>query len=153
MNRNIKSKDSFGFDTLVVGERICKKTGKVLSRFSKHNLIVNSGLERIAKLLNGVSTAPFTKLAIGTDATAPTNTDTELGNQVDILTATLNYEVSNKATWEATFTFESGQTITEAGIFTADGVTMLDRLIFDTQNVGSDVDFHIKITIETKRTV
>jgi hypothetical protein len=131
-------------------ERV-SKDGTILSRIEKHNLVVNTGLEQVAKLLNGVSTTVFRYITIGLDNTAPAEDQLDLVNSYMSALASCDYEATNKASWEHTFTFVSNVTIREAGVFTTGGGVMLDRLTFADQNCGSDIDLHIKITIEVAR--
>ena len=124
-------------------------TGKVLKRGCSKNTVVNNGLTRMSELLNQ-NVERFTKIAIGTDNTAPTESDTALASQHDIQDADVGNEAGYKATWSGTFTFVSGVTINEAGVFTASGV-MLDRVTFGDEVCGTDKDFHIKITVTLAR--
>ena len=137
----------------VYWKAIKKDTGEVISQGEKHNLIVNSGLEYVAKLLNGLNTAPFAKLAVGTDNTPPLQGDIALGAQDSIIDATVDYEADYKAVFYGTFTFTSGVTLQEAGLFVTDAGVMLNRVTFtDPQNVGSGIDFYLKFTITVGRT-
>jgi hypothetical protein len=133
-----------------------KITHKIISREEKTNLIVNDGLERVAKLLNGVSSTYFRAIAIGTGTTAPTNSDTELEIEFTRSLATLSYEASYKTKFTHTFTFGSGVTedITEAGLFDSDiasGSTMLARTTFSAKSVSSDIELIVTATITASR--
>jgi len=128
-----------------------KKTGEVVQKVSC-NTVVNDGLERVAKLLNGVSTTPFTVLGIGTGTTSVTTTDAELETEVQRATATTTYEANFKAKFEYTFSFSSGESysITEAGIFDSaivSGSTMLNRTTFTAIDVDADIDLITTATI------
>jgi len=129
-----------------------KKDGTVIDRDKLTNLVVSVGKERVAKLINGVSSTSYSYIAIGEGTVAPAVGDTALGSEVDRALATLAYEVSFKATFEKTFTFGSGisYAITEAGVgdsVVASGDTLLDRFTFTAKNVDADTDLYIKITI------
>lgn len=133
-----------------------KLTGKILQEEDKCNLIVNDGLERVAKLLNGVSSTYFRAIAIGTGTTGATNGDTELETEYTRTLATLSYEANYKAKFSKTFEFGSGvaEDITEAGIFdsdTASGSTMLARVTFSAKSVSADVDLIVTATITVSR--
>jgi hypothetical protein len=137
-----------------------KKTGKVIDREETHNTIVNSGLERVAKLItSGEAADAFQAIAIGTGDTAVDNSDTSLETEVTRAQADNSggeYEADYKAVFEKTFTFGSGESysITEAGIFdsaTESGSTMLDRFTFSSKSVDSDTDIYIKISITIAR--
>lgn len=125
--------------------------GTVIDRLELKNLIVNTGKERVAKLLNNVSATYFRAIAIGTGVTAPVVGNTTLGTEITRALATLSYEASYKAVFEKTFQFSSGESysITEAGLFdnaTAGGA-MLNRFTFPARAVDADTDLYVKITI------
>ena len=135
-----------------------EKDGKILKKIEISNTVVNSGLERIAKLLNGVSSTNFSYIGIGEGTTAVTNSDTALETEVEREQADSGgtYEADYKAIFEKTFTFSSGDSyaITEAGIFdqaSASGSTMLDRFTFSALNVGASTDLYVKITVTVAR--
>jgi hypothetical protein len=137
-------------------ERVDHYTHEVLDSEEFCNLIVNNGLERVAKLINGVSSTYFRALAIGTGVIGAVNGDSALGTEVKRATATLSYEASYKAKFVYTFTFGSGEsyTITEAGIFdsaTVSGSTMLARTTFTGKNVDTDIDLIVTATITVSR--
>lgn len=123
------------------------KYGKILSIEEGHNLIVNPGLQFMAKLLNGVSVAPFKYMAVGTDATVADPTDDALYAESVIsglarLEATCAYEASYIADLQANFVNnESGDIdLEEAGIFdtASSGGNMLCRKVFaSTKTLGS----------------
>ena len=132
---------------------IDKDTGKVLSTEIVENVIVNTGKERIAKLLKGESAITFDTIAIGTGVTGAGASDTTLETEDQRAVASLSYEASYKAIFEKTFSFvASGTTaITEAGAFDNSGVesgsVMLNRATFSAKNVDPDTDLYVKLTI------
>ena len=126
------------------------RTNKVIDKEVKENMIVNTGLERIAKLLNGVNTTYFDFIAIGSDNTAVQETDTALGAEVDRKQATTAYETDYKATLEALFLFDAPNVIREAGGFSSDNV-MLNRVIFSDKNVDENTGLYVKFTITVSR--
>ena len=87
--------------------------------------LVDTGLECIAKLINGVSVAPFRYIALGsgttTEATDQTALATEIAaNGLARAEATCGYESLGKATWTHEFTAAAdGMQINEVGIFDA----------------------------------
>lgn len=127
--------------------------GEVLEEIRLHNIVVNNGLERTARLLCGDSSTPFSNIAIGEGTTAETASDSALESEVVNESATCAYETDYKATFEKTFTFGSGESyaITEAGVFD-NSTTMLDRFTFSALNVDQDVDLYIKVTVTVSRT-
>lgn len=149
----MKQQKSFKLKGTVIVEKRDKQ-GNVLEKTELENLIVNSGKERVAKLLNGVSSTTFNSIAIGTGTTSPTTSDTSLETEITRAQADGSgaYEADYKAVFEKTFSFGSGESynITEAGVFdnaTASGSTMLDRFTFGAQAVDADTDLYIKVTI------
>jgi hypothetical protein len=97
-------------------ERIDHCSKEVIDSQEYCNTIVNDGLERVARLIMGDSSTYFRALAIGTGATAVTNSDSALEVETDRANATLTYEASYKAKFTHTFTFVAPTSITEAGI-------------------------------------
>jgi hypothetical protein len=128
-----------------------KHDGTVIDKWEADNLVVTTGKERVAKLINNISSTYFRAIAVGTGITDPVIGNTALEVEVKRLSATLTYEASNKAIFEQTFTWTSAEAfnITEAGIFdqaTIGGV-MLDRFVFSAKAVDWDTDLYVKITV------
>jgi hypothetical protein len=135
-------------------ERVEAETGKLIDSQEFSNLIVNDGLERVARLLNGNSSTYFRALAVGTGVAAATNTDVALGTEVTRSAATLTYEASYKAKFQYTFSFGGDYAITEAGIFdsaTVSGSKMLSRVVFTAKNVSTVVQLIVTATITVAR--
>jgi hypothetical protein len=127
--------------------------------------IVDKGLEGIARIANGVlggspAYSYFDHLAIGTDNTAESTSDDDLGAEITTgggarAAATVGYEADYKSTWVNTWTFSASFTITECGIF--DGITpgaansnMLMRHIFATSksvSSGDQLQLTCKMTV------
>jgi hypothetical protein len=144
MKEQFKLKGVWNFKT------VDRATGKILQEETKENTIVNTGLERVAKLLNGVSSTYFRAIAVGTGITGAASGDTELGTEVTRAEAVLTYEASYKAKFVYTFTFGGDYAITEAGLFdsaTASGSVMLNRTTFAAKNVSTTVDLIATVTI------
>lgn len=126
------------------------KTGRIKEKEVKENMIVNTGLERLAKLLNGVSTVYFDYIAIGSGNTDPAETDTTLESELSRLQADTSYESDYKSVLEKTFLFTSAQVIREAGCFSSDDI-MLNRVTFSDKNVDENTGLHIKFWITVSR--
>jgi len=126
-------------------------TGKVIDRSEISNLIVNTGLEAIVKLLNGVSSTYMRAIAIGTSSTAASASQTALVTEVDRGLATLTYESDYKAKFSKTFTFISGESYTITEVAVLDNVTsggvMLNRAIDAGKAVDVDTDLTVNVTI------
>lgn len=144
MKEQFKLKGVWNFKT------VDRATGKILQEETKENTIVNTGLERVAKLLNGVSSTYFRAIAVGTGTTGAASGDTELETEVTRAEAVLTYEASYKAKFVYTFTFGGDYAITEAGLFdsaTVSGSVMLNRTTFTAKNVSTTVDLIATVTI------
>lgn len=126
------------------------KTGRIKEKEVKENMIVNTGLERLAKLLNGISTVYFDYIAIGSGNTDPAETDTALESELSRLQADTSYESDYKSVLEKTFLFTSAQVIREAGCFSSDDI-MLNRVTFSDKNVDENTGLHIKFWITVSR--
>jgi hypothetical protein len=143
-------KDKFTLKGVWEFKTVDIKTGKILDTEVVHNTIVNTGLERVAKLLNGVSSTYFRAIAVGTGTTGATLTDSTLEIENQRAIATLSYEASYKAKFAYTFTFGSNLAITEAGLFdsaTVSGSTMLNRTTFAAKNVSTTISLIVTGTI------
>lgn len=92
------------------------KYGDVYDIIHKKNRILNSGREQVAKLINGVSVAPFNKIQLGTDGTATTDDDVALGSFYIEQSATVSYVAPYKPYYRATILMNETVTIREAAI-------------------------------------
>lgn len=124
------------------------KTGKITKTSKIHNLVVNTGLDECID--NGLSSIGY--MAVGTDNTAVSSTDTELGVEVQRQAVSKTNEGTGIREYDITFTFSSGESyaLKEAGLFdsaTASGSLMFNRLVFNTHNVDVDNGVRIRITI------
>jgi len=150
----IKKAGTFQFKENWKLETVDKATGKVLQSEEKCNVIVNAGLGRMARLLNGVSSTYYRALAVGTGTSNPTDvTQTALATEVYRSAATLT-NGTYTAVFEHTFTFGEDNAITEAGIFdsaTVSGSTMLARTVFAAKNVSTTVSLIVTATITVAR--
>lgn len=122
------------------------------------DLVVNAGLEFIAKLLNGVSSTPFTQVACGTGTTGPVNGDTTLESEItsgggERKAGTCSYDADYKAKWITMFNFTDTFAVTEEGVFDVVGPppagNMLVRHTFLVKNVddGDAIEFTNRVTI------
>lgn len=132
-----------------------KGSGKIKKISRLHNLIVNGGLTRVRDLLGGASSDSLTHIAIGTDNTAATNTDTVLGTELLRAVATITYPSYNQVKYSYTFSVGSGEsyTITEAGLFdgaSISGSTMFARAV-DSVTLDTTTDLTINITYTITR--
>lgn len=127
-------------------------TGKVLETRSIHNIVVDTGLERLARLANGVDTIYFQDIAIGTGVTAETAGDIALETEFTRQLATLTYEAGYISKFETTFSFASGvsEAITEIGVFDS-GSVMMNRATFSAINIDSSKTLTATIKLTASR--
>lgn len=108
------------------------------------NVITENGLSFLASFLNSAaasaSTFQMKHIAVGTDSTGESSTDTSLGTELARTTATVSY-VSD-AVYRATATFVSGSgtgAIVEYGLFSSSSAgTMMSRDTEAVINKGAD---------------
>ena len=134
-------------------DRVNHETKEVIDSEEFCNLIVNDGLARVARLINGNSSTYFRALAVGTGTTGAANDDTELETEVARSVASLT-NGTYTAIFSYTFTFGGNYAITEAAIFdsaTVSGSTMLARTTFAAKNVSTIVDLIATATITVAR--
>lgn len=128
------------------------RKGKIVKEQSVHNQVVNNGLDRVADLIGGFSSAAFTHVAIGTGNTAETATDLSLETEFTRESVSPTDEGTGVIEYDHEFTVGSGvsESITEAGLFDQageSGSTMLNRATFDAFTLDSNNLIRIIITI------
>jgi hypothetical protein len=112
------------------------RKGREVYVYNTPNTIVFDARQLMAALLAGdsVSTNKISKIGTGLDITPPLRTDTTLGNEilkVDITSYTFPEVGHVEFTAILDYTsVANGQSLTEAGLFSADGNTMFARQIF-----------------------
>lgn len=95
------------------------KTGKLLHRFSEHNLVVNLGKKNIAQLLGGSATGKkISKISVGTSNTTPAVTDTAITNSFVKAIDAVTYPTDNSVayTWSLGADDANGMSIIEFGL-------------------------------------
>ncbi len=147
-----KKREGFKLKGTAIIERRRKDGSTIGTPEIIENLIVNDGLERVAKLIGGVSTDFYTHIAIGTGTTSAAAGDSALETEYSRAAAAIAYEASYKIKFEKTFSFASGvsENITEAGLTddaVVSGSVLLDRFTFSAKAIDGDTDLYIKITI------
>ena len=96
--------------------------------------ITNVGFDALCDVIsNSPQPAPFNYVAIGTSSTAPSASDTALGNEVMRQSGTYSHTAGTKSfTVSATFNITTSYTIWESGLFNAStGGTLLVRGVLD----------------------
>ena len=127
------------------------KNGEVKDIRKFENLIVKTGKDLIADTV-GKSTgqpAGAQYVAIGTNTTAPTSDDTQLGAENARGLATYAH-TSGTNSWTETYTFGAGQgtgAVTESGCLNAvSGGSLLARQTFAVINKGADDSLQVQWT-------
>lgn len=123
--------------------------------------LVDTGLEYIAKLINGVSTAPFKYIAVGSGITAEAIDQTALATEIAAnglarAAATCGYEATGKATWSKEFVATAdGMQINEVGIFdaAAAGNMLMRHKYSSTKALDSTESLTISIVYTQERKV
>lgn len=98
----------------------------------KHDLVVTTGMQRIAKLVTGKTTASFTHMACGTGTNAESSGDTSLQSETQRITCTDRFDSGTSIKFAGLFpsSTPTGQ-ISEFGIFdSAAAGNMLVRTVF-----------------------
>jgi len=113
--------------------KLIRKSGEVVE-IDPTVVITNVGYDKMCDCIaNPTRPAPFTYVAIGTSSTAPSASDTVLGNEVARGQGSYSHTSGTKSfSVTYTFTFTASYTIWESGLFNASsGGAMLCRGVFD----------------------
>ena len=113
--------------------------GNIKQEVDKNNLIVQVGKNFLANAVLNTSSSPFTYMAIGTNGTAATLSDTTLGTELVRQVFTSGTVSTNVVTLTTTYAAGTGTgALQEAGIFNASSAgTMLSHVVFSTINKGA----------------
>lgn len=106
-------------------EVIDVKSEKVVETYEEKNLIVTLGKTNITKLLGGDTAGKkISKIAIGTDGTAPAITDTGLTGMFSKLISGVSYPDANSVlfSWSLETSEGNGMTIREFGLLNENNV-------------------------------
>lgn len=126
------------------------KDGNVRVERKEKNLIVNTGLAFICSRMTDAADNVMSHMAIGSNNSTPTATDTDLGTILGTREA-LDSTTHSANTVTYVSSFEAGEgtgAVTEAGIFNAAATgTMLCRTTFPVVNKGADDTMVITWTI------
>lgn len=145
VDENKEHMERIGIDGAV--EILHLRKGEVVDRRDFHNLVVSAGKAEVAGLMNGVTTGPFTYIAIGTGVAAAAAADTALGAEITtgggarasatctrVTTTVTNDTAQLVLTFNLTATFA----VTESGCFdAATAGVLLCRQVFSALNVVS----------------
>ena len=134
------------------------RDGKVIDRRDFKNITVATGRAEVAGLINGVTTGPFTYIAIGTGTTGPVDGNTALeaeissggGERSSAACSRVTTDTANDtAQLQHTFNFTASFAVTESGVFdAATAGVMLCRQVFSALNVESGDSLQITWKID-----
>jgi len=113
------------------------------------NLVVTDGKEYVASRMKDATATAMSHMAIGTDSTAASASDSALLSEAGRVSLTSTTVTSNEVEYVATFGAGTGTgAITEAGILNAaSGGTLLCRTVFSVVNKGSSDSMTITWTV------
>lgn len=134
-------------------------TGYWTTNAIRINLVTTKGKEIIMKQLNGVTTAPVTAIAIGTNNTAAAAGNTALGAETTTsgggrgaatCTNQTTTTAGDTARWVKTFSISGTLAITEEGLFdnNTSGGNMLARQVFSTVNLVNGDSYQVTHNIQ-----
>lgn len=134
------------------------RDGKVIDKRVLKNIIVNVGKAKVAGLINGVTSGPFTYLAVGSGTTAESATDTALQSEWTTnglaraqatCSRTTTSVTNDTAVLEYTWTATGSATVTEAGAFDASsGGNMLNRKTFSAFTLAANDQLKLTVKIQ-----
>ncbi|MDB2618464.1 hypothetical protein N9X96_00245 [bacterium] len=130
---------------------VTSQDGVVKQEQSVDNLVVTTGKSFVASRMAGSSASVMSHMAIGTDNTAATASDTGLGSESARVALTSTTVNNNDVVYVANFTAgtpSSAAVITEAGIFNASSSgTMLCHTVFGSISKGTSDSLTITWTV------
>lgn len=130
---------------------ITDKNGKVKEDFTVPNLVVDDGLDYIAaRMVDASIPTAMSHMAVGTDNTAASSSDTALGSEsARVALDSAPTVTDNSVAYVATYPAGTGTAaLTEAGILNAgSGGTLLCRTVFSVINKGASDSMTITWTI------
>ena len=113
------------------------------------NVVVSDGKDYVASRMKDATATAMSHMAIGTDSTAASSSDTQLGVETGRVSLTSTTVTNNEVEYVATFGAGTGTgAITEAGILNAaSGGTLLCRTVFSVVNKGASDSMTITWTV------
>jgi hypothetical protein len=122
IDRNKPVRGIFGLKVL--------KNGVLIEHSREENLIVDGARVQMARLIGGDGTnRQITKIALGTNGTAPEVTDTEITNAFEKAVSGHAYPEAGQVqfSWNIATSEDNGQAILEFGLLCADGTLFARR--------------------------
>lgn len=110
---------------------ICAHTGKILEHYVDPNLVVNNGRQSVMQLLgSGDTDKQLTKIAFGTNGTAPAGSDTAITGAFTKALGTVSYPTisSVQFDWTLGASEANGMNLVEFGLL-CDDTTLFARKV------------------------
>ncbi len=130
---------------------VTSQDGVVKQKKSVENLVVTTGKNFVASRMAGSSASVMSHMAIGTDNTAASSSDTALGSESARASLTSTTVNGNDVVYVASFAAgvpSTAAVITEAGIFNASSSgTMLCHTVFGSISKGTSDSLTITWTV------
>lgn len=123
--------------------------GEIVEERHIPNLVVTTGNNFIASRMKDATATVMSHMAVGTNATSPSATDTALGTESARVALTSTTVTTNSVAYVATYPAGTGTAaLTEAGLFNASSSgTMLARTTYAVINKGAADTLTITWTI------
>ena len=144
---SLRSKIRLFPDRSFLGRLLHRKIAKVLvdvdvKTFELNDLVVDAGLDALCgQAFDSSANRPavFNYVAIGTDSTSPSSSDTALGAEYMRVQGTYSKDANTgECSMDATFDIDATKALNECGLFNASsGGTMYCRDTYTTKNVES----------------
>ena len=119
--------------------------------------LVDDGLEYLAKLANGVSTDPFTDIALGSGTGSESTSASALGSELTSnglarATATCTYPGTNQAKWSKQFTATADdQAVNEIAVFNTGNKMLMIHEYSSTKNLDTDESILVEVVFTQSR--
>lgn len=120
---------------------VCAKTGDVIEHYEDKNLVVNNGRQIVMQLLGSANlNKRLSRLAVGTNGTAPVGTNTAITGAYTKNLGTVTYPTisSVRFDWTLGAGEANGIAIREFGILSTDN-TLFARKVREVINKNSDI--------------
>ncbi len=126
------------------------KNGKLINKYSDHNMIVNLAKESLSKLVAGEgSNKQITKIALGTDGSIPTPSDEIIKNPYVKNIDGFSYPTSGqvKFNWSIASSEANGMSILEFGLMSEDGTLFARKIRNEALAKENDISIEGEWTI------
>ena len=126
------------------------KNGKLINKYSDHNMIVNLAKESLSKLVAGEGiNKQITKIALGTDGATPTPSDEIIKNSYVKNIDGFSYPTSGqiKFNWSIAASEANGMSVLEFGLLSEDGTLFARKIRNEALAKENDISIEGEWTI------